>query len=64
MACPIYVVKRILHSIGVEIHELGPHSIALQARDIRQTTLDPNLCREIRASILFAGPMLARSHQI
>jgi UDP-N-acetylglucosamine 1-carboxyvinyltransferase len=54
----------ILASIGVEVNKLGPHSIALQARDIHQTSLDPDLCREIRASILFAGPMLARSQQI
>jgi UDP-N-acetylglucosamine 1-carboxyvinyltransferase len=55
---------RILQEVGVEIEELGPHAVALQARDIRSTRLDPELCREIRASILVAGPMLARCHEV
>jgi len=60
----VQTMIRILHDIGVEVQELGPHDIALQTRKVTRTALDASLCREIRASILFAGPMLARCHEI
>jgi UDP-N-acetylglucosamine 1-carboxyvinyltransferase len=50
----------ILQDLGVQVEDVGPNDIALQASNIRGTDLDPQLCQEIRASILFAGPMLAR----
>ncbi len=46
--------------LGVEITELSAHDLVLRARDIRETRLDRDLCAQIRASILLAGPMLAR----
>lgn len=49
----------LLAGLGVDIEELGAHEVALQARRIVRTDLDPTLCGEIRASILLAGPMLA-----
>ncbi len=55
---------RILQDIGVEVSELGPHTVALRAARVRRTALDPHLCQEIRAAILFAGPMLARCGEI
>lgn len=54
----------ILKDIGVQVEDIGPHDIALHAADVRRTALDSALCQEIRASILFAGPMLARCHKI
>jgi UDP-N-acetylglucosamine 1-carboxyvinyltransferase len=60
----VWTMIHILQRLGVDVHELGPHSVAIQARSISQTILDPVLCREIRASILFAGPMLARCGRI
>ncbi len=50
----------LLRGIGVEITELSAHDLVLRARDIRETRLDRELCAAIRASILLAGPMLAR----
>ena len=50
----------LLRGLGVEITELGTHDLVLHARDIRETRLDRDLCAAIRASILLAGPMLAR----
>lgn len=52
---------QILQSVGVEIEVLNPNSWKLHARQINRTDLDPDLCRQIRASILLAGPMLGRS---
>ena len=54
----------LLAGLGVDIEEVGPHEVALRARQIARTHLDPTLCREIRASILLAGPMLACCGQV
>ena len=54
----------IMADIGVDVEWSGDHVVTVQARDLTATRLDPNLCREIRASILFAGPMLARCGRI
>ncbi|MBN1935402.1 MAG: UDP-N-acetylglucosamine 1-carboxyvinyltransferase [Anaerolineae bacterium] len=54
----------ILVDVGVQVEMLSDHDIVLQARTIAKTTLDADLCGEIRASILFAGPMLARCGHI
>ena len=54
-------MRKLIASLGVEIQELGKNSWRLQARQVRPADLDPDLCRRIRASILLAGPMTARS---
>jgi len=54
-------MRRLLESLGVTVEDLGPSSWRIQAREVRQGNLDPDLCRQIRASILLAGPMLGRS---
>jgi len=55
---------QILEALGVEVEALGQNEFALCAREVRSTQLDPVLCQEIRASILFAGPMLIRCRAI
>jgi UDP-N-acetylglucosamine 1-carboxyvinyltransferase len=54
----------LLSDLGVEITEQNPHDLVLCARDIRETNLDRDLCAAIRASILLAGPMLARLGEV
>lgn len=51
----------LLESLGVEIKHLSNHSLHIHARDVRTGDLEPDLCRGIRASILLAGPMVARA---
>ena len=54
-------MRRLLESLGMEIEVLdNPASWRLQAKNITPSDLDPDLCRQIRASILLAGPMIAR----
>lgn len=54
-------MRKLLESLGVEVEELEiSSSWRLQAKNIRPSDLDPDLCRQIRASILLAGPMVAR----
>jgi UDP-N-acetylglucosamine 1-carboxyvinyltransferase len=60
-------VQTMLHlmaALGVEIAEIDQHTIQLHAGNLRTTQLDSDLCREIRASILLAGPMLARLKRV
>ncbi len=54
-------MRALLESLGVHISELAPGRWRVQAGEIRPAALDAGLCRSIRASILLAGPMLARS---
>ncbi len=56
----VEAMLQLLANLGVDIEESGDHEWTLQAREVRTTELDPDLCGEIRASILLAGPMLAR----
>ena len=54
-------MRALLESLGVEFEETGEQSWRIQAREIHPADLDPDLCRKIRASLLLAGPMLARA---
>ncbi len=54
----------LLESLGVRVQEIGPHTLQIQAANIQAANLDPDKCRRIRASILLAGPMLAREGQL
>ncbi|BAJ63139.1 UDP-N-acetylglucosamine 1-carboxyvinyltransferase [Anaerolinea thermophila] len=57
-------MRRLLQSLGVEFTELDAHTWKIQAREVRPADLDPDLCRKIRASILLAGPMTARTGEL
>ncbi len=50
----------LLKSLNVQIEVLDNSSIRLNSSKIKPADLDPNLCRQIRASILLAGPLLSR----
>jgi UDP-N-acetylglucosamine 1-carboxyvinyltransferase len=54
------VMRKLLESLGVQIEDLDATSWRLTARDLRLADLNPDLCRQIRASILIAGPLAAR----
>jgi UDP-N-acetylglucosamine 1-carboxyvinyltransferase len=54
-------MRKLVASLGVKIESLGENSWRIAARTVRPADLDPDLCRRIRASILLAGPMLART---
>lgn len=57
----IRTMRSLLESLGVEIRSIDEHSWEVQASEVRPRDLDPDICKKIRASILLAGPMLARS---
>jgi UDP-N-acetylglucosamine 1-carboxyvinyltransferase len=49
----------ILADLGVSVEQKG-RTVTLCAAGIRKRRLNPELCRRVRSSILFAGPMAAR----
>jgi UDP-N-acetylglucosamine 1-carboxyvinyltransferase len=50
----------LLADLGVEVEWLGENDLRVQAANVTKTELDEELCSKIRASVLLAGPLLAR----
>ena len=50
----------LLADLGALVSWTGPNSLSIDARPATAKPLDPALCARIRASILFAAPLLAR----
>jgi len=57
----VQTMRSLLESLGVQINCQDTHSWVIEAKEVRPANLDPELCKNIRASILLAGPMVARS---
>ncbi len=57
-------LRSLLVSLGVKTEKVDNHSWKIQASQVSPADLDPELCRQIRASILLAGPMIARSGEL
>lgn len=57
----VQTMGALMQSLGVTIEHIAPNVWKLQAKDIKPTALDPDFCRKIRASILLAGPLVARA---
>ncbi len=60
----VFTLLALLEELGVQVSWLAENSVRLRASEVRSSRLNPQLCREIRASILLAGPMLARRGEI
>jgi UDP-N-acetylglucosamine 1-carboxyvinyltransferase len=54
----------LVRSVGVDIGWAARNGLAIHAREVRAASLDPALCARIRASILLAGPLLARCGEV
>ena len=54
------VMLEILKALGASVKSAGKNSWTIHAKDIKQNDIPPELSQKIRASILFAGPLLAR----
>ncbi|MEO8227856.1 MAG: UDP-N-acetylglucosamine 1-carboxyvinyltransferase [Gemmatimonadota bacterium] len=50
----------LLADLGADVSWTGTNAVRVDTRAVRPKPLDPALCARIRASILLAGPMLAR----
>ncbi len=60
----VRVMMEVMEALGVKVERLASDTVRLTSGALSATELDQELCRRIRASILFAGPMLARLGEI
>ncbi|MDR1150000.1 MAG: UDP-N-acetylglucosamine 1-carboxyvinyltransferase [Spirochaetaceae bacterium] len=58
----VFVMLDIFRALGGSVEPLGGHSWRLSA-DIKKSSIPLEASEKIRASILFAGPLLARAHK-
>jgi len=56
----VETMVELLADVGARVEWTGPNEVLVDPRSVGKTDLDPELCREIRASFLLAGPLLAR----
>jgi UDP-N-acetylglucosamine 1-carboxyvinyltransferase len=55
------VLVDLVRSVGAEAAWTQQNTLVITAKAVRSVDLDPELCAKIRASILLAGPLLART---
>ena len=60
----VQTMRSLLISLGVQIEEIAEHTWKIQASELCPADLDPDICCSIRASILLAGPMVARAGEL
>jgi UDP-N-acetylglucosamine 1-carboxyvinyltransferase len=56
----VQVMLELLGGLGAEVERVDRRMWRVTARSVDPTRIDPALCRQIRASFLLAGPLLAR----
>jgi UDP-N-acetylglucosamine 1-carboxyvinyltransferase len=54
----------LLKSVGASAEWTSRNALTIHAKTLSVSQLDPDLCKKIRASILLAGPLLARCGEI
>lgn len=60
----VRITLDLLRSLGAEVEVLAGSRVRVHAREIAGHALDRELSQRTRASIVFAGPMLARTGQL
>lgn len=60
----VQTMLKLIESLGTEVTRLKPNTWRIHAQDIASSRLDPELLKQIRASILLAGPMTARTGEL
>ena len=55
------VMISILQSLGANVEKIEHHTWKIEAKKIEKTDIPSELSKKIRASILFAGPLVART---
>ncbi len=56
----VETMVELLADIGADVDWVGPNEVRVDSAGVAKTDLDAGLAREIRASFLLAGPLLAR----
>jgi len=60
----VLVMGEVLSDLGVEVEWVEHNRVRICARDVRKPALNRKLCGRVRASVLFAGPMVARLGEV
>jgi UDP-N-acetylglucosamine 1-carboxyvinyltransferase len=60
----VRTLLELLQALGAETEWTGPHTVRVHARDVGQAQLQSTQAGRIRASILLAGPMVARTGEM
>jgi UDP-N-acetylglucosamine 1-carboxyvinyltransferase len=60
----VHTMIKLLQSLGASAEWLDANTVRVHAANIQSSVLDHALCKEIRASILLAGPLLAREGNV
>ena len=54
----------LLVALGADVTDVGTHSVRICAAGVKDCALDQKVARRLRASILMAGPVLARAGRV
>ncbi|GAB1472501.1 UDP-N-acetylglucosamine 1-carboxyvinyltransferase [Chloroflexota bacterium] len=57
----VRAMRKLIENLGAVVEDLDEHTWRITTKELTASYLDPDLCRNIRASILVAGPALARA---
>jgi len=60
----VYVMLEVFTAIGGEVETPAPNTLKLRLLNIKAAEIPQEQAKKIRASILFAGPLLARSGKV
>ena len=60
----VHVMCNLLESVGASVERIAANSWTIHAAEVKAATLDAALCRRLRASIVLAGPVLARTGEL
>ena len=60
----VETMVELMRDLGADVEWTAPNDVRIDPGGVSKTSLDPDLSREIRASFLLAGPLLARFGQV
>jgi UDP-N-acetylglucosamine 1-carboxyvinyltransferase len=60
----VHGMLEIVSALGAKVEELDATTVRITAADLKSTNVPPALAREIRTSLLFAAPLLARHKKV
>ncbi len=60
----VFTMIELLRNLGAGIDRIEPNTFRVDPHGIESGAIDPDLSRRIRASILLAGPLLARRGEV
>lgn len=60
----VLAMRALIENLGAVVEELDANAWRITTKEVNAAQLDPDLCRQIRASALIAGPVLARAGRL